>query len=42
MPIKLSGELSATNVHVGRGAESTKTHRGTMFPPRWTVFFGTD
>lgn len=39
-PIQISRNYSATLLHVGRGTEETKTHRGAHFPPRWTAFIG--
>ncbi|GAB77741.1 hypothetical protein SAMN05421595_0245 [Austwickia chelonae] len=40
-PISISRDLSSRYLHVGRGTEEAKAHRGATFPPRWTYFIGT-
>lgn len=41
-PIQCAGELAVRYLHLGRGTEGAKRHRGADFTPRWTAFLGLD
>lgn len=39
-PIRIAEKFSASYLHLGRGSEEAKLHRGAEFFPRWTAFWG--